>query len=334
VLIGAATQAELRSQSFRAWYATCFSEGGCEAATGDREISPPTEELRLVVERAGREAENWYLALEFLGPPPSFNRALSFSFDDGSTVTLMPRDDLRPYRAPERFYVIDPAALTVLLPAMLQGERVRIDYVDLAAEPRSYGLSLLGLAAAMLWMEEQLGVLGTPRRAAPPQDLPEAEPLPVREGAERAGVPPPVVATHLAQTGCEDPGTELMRQFEPVIEQLSQTAILYAIPCIAGAYNVAYRLYVRETGEIGGVRTLYFATYDDAHHWSGTDLLYNIEADGSRLSAFYKGRGVGDCGTAGEWTWVDTGYRLDRFAAQDECRGVPPERWPVVFPPQ
>ncbi|HEX2257408.1 MAG TPA: DUF1176 domain-containing protein [Afifellaceae bacterium] len=323
----------MRSQTFRAWRATCFSEGGCEAATGDRELTPPAEELRLVVERTSAEAPGWHVAMEFLGAPPALNRALTVRFSDGSTIVLDPRTDTRPYRAAERFYVTDPAALATLLTAMMEEERVRVDYIDVAAEPRSYSLSLQGLTAAMLWIEEQLGALGTPRRAVPPRDLPEAEPLPASEGAARAGVPPPVVTTHLAQSGCEDPGTALMSQFEPVIEQLSETAILYAIPCLAGAYNVAYRLYVRETGEIGGVRTLYFATYDDTHNWSGTDLLFNIEVDGPRLTAFYKGRGLGDCGAAGEWTWVETGYRLDRYAAQDDCEGVPPERWPVVFPP-
>jgi hypothetical protein len=341
--------ADLSSQSFRQWNAVCFSEAGCEATTADREPIPPGDNLRLVVERTGAEAPGWFVALEFLGGPPDPKRVLTFRFDDGTAVTLTPPSDLEPYRSPERFYVTDPGALSEILPAMLRGEdrrsgyvditklggaRLRVEYVDVAAEPRSYALSLEGLTAAMLWIEEELGIVGEPRRAVPPQGLPRTEPLPASEAASRAGIPPPVIATHLAQSGCEAPDTELMRQFEPIIETLSDTAILYAIPCTAGAYNVAFRLYVRETGEIGGVRTLYFATYSDTHHWSGTDLLYNIVVDGPTLTAVFKGRGPGDCGTQGEWTWVDYGYRLDRFVAQEECRGVPPERWPVVFPPR
>lgn len=348
-LVWSQAMADLRSQTFRHWHAICFSEAGCEAATGDREPTPPGENLRLVVERTAAEAPGWHLAVEFLGAPPDPKRALTFRFNDGTGVMLSPDTDMQAYRTPERFYITDPGALSELLPALveseharseyvditkLRGEHLRIEYVDVAAEPRSYQLSLEGLSAAMQWIEEQLDVVGTPREAVPPQGLPESAPLPASEAAARAGIPPPIVATHMAQSGCEDPGTDLMQQFEPVVEQVSETAILYAIPCIAGAYNVAYRLYVRETGEIGGVKTLYFATYSDTHHWSGTDLLYNISVDGQKLSAFYKGRGVGDCGTAGEWTWVDYGYRLDRFAAQEECRGVLPEDWPVVFPPR
>jgi hypothetical protein len=136
---------------------------------------------------------------------------------------------------------------------------------------------------------------------------------------------------HVAESRCEDPATELMRHFAPVIAQLSKTAILYAIPCTASAYNIAYRLYMRETGEIGGVETLYFATWSDEYGWSGTDLLFNINADGPRLSAFYKGRGFGDCGTDGQWVWRDYAFRLLRYAAQDTCEGIRPEDWPVVF---
>jgi|GEM_PF-5683544 len=136
---------------------------------------------------------------------------------------------------------------------------------------------------------------------------------------------------HVAESRCEDPDSVWMRHFAPVIAQLSKTAILYAIPCTAGAYNIAYRLYMRETGEIGGVETLYFATWSGDYGWGGTDLLFNINVDGPRLSALYKGRGLGDCGTNAQWVWRDYAFRLVRYAAQDPCEGIPTENWPVIF---
>ena len=155
--------------------------------------------------------------------------------------------------------------------------------------------------------------------------------LPPRTAEETTADLQLVLDRHIAESRCEDPATELMRNFEPVIAQLSKTAILYAIPCTAGAYNIAYRLYMRETGEIGGVETLYFATWSGEYGWGGTDLLFNIDADGPQLSAFYKGRGLGDCGTDGEWVWRDYAFRLLRYAAQDSCEGVLAENWPVIF---
>jgi hypothetical protein len=159
----------------------------------------------------------------------------------------------------------------------------------------------------------------------------KADQPPQRTAEETAADLRLVLDRHRAESLCEDPDTDLMGSFDPVIAQLSKTAILYAIPCTAGAYNVAYRLYRRETGEIGGVKTLYFATWSGEYGWGGTDLLFNIEADGPRLSAFYKGRGLGDCGTDGQWVWRDYAYRLERFAAQDTCNGVTAENWPVIF---
>ena len=140
-----------------------------------------------------------------------------------------------------------------------------------------------------------------------------------------------ILDRHRAESRCEDPASELMRSFEPIVAQLSATAILYAIPCTAGAYNIAYRLYVREIGEIGGVETLYFATWLGEYGWSGTDIVFNINAEGPALTAFYKGRGLGDCGTEGRWVWRDYAFQLLRYAAQDTCAGVTSENWPVIY---
>ena len=140
-----------------------------------------------------------------------------------------------------------------------------------------------------------------------------------------------VLDRHRVESRCEDPATELMRFIGPAIAQLSKTAILYAIPCTAGAFNVSYRLYRRETGEIGGVETLYFATWSQELGWSGTDLLLNIDADGPRLSAFSKTRSPGDCGNTAQWLWSENAYRLMRYTAQDTCAGTVDENWPVIF---
>ena len=155
--------------------------------------------------------------------------------------------------------------------------------------------------------------------------------LPPRTAEETTADLQLVLDRHIAESRCEDPATELMRHIGPVIAQLSKTAILYAIPCTVGAFNVSYRLYRRETGEIGGVETLYFATWSQEHGWGGTDLLLNIDADGPRLSAFSKTRSPGDCGNTAQWLWSDNAYRLMRYTAQDTCAGTVDENWPVIF---
>ncbi|MYZ48839.1 DUF1176 domain-containing protein [Propylenella binzhouense] len=156
--------------------------------------------------------------------------------------------------------------------------------------------------------------------------------------AEAGGIPPDstigmVLAKH-AESGCEDPGSEHMKRIPGLVSTLSPTATLFAVPCTASGPNTTYRLYVRESGEVGGLEVLKFATWTPDHGWTGTDLLYNIEIEGPRLRARFKAAPKGDCGTYAEWTWADYAYRLDRFAAEPDCRGRAVADWPIVYPPQ
>ena len=141
-----------------------------------------------------------------------------------------------------------------------------------------------------------------------------------------------VTAHHIATSACEDPESEHMRGYEALTAELNATSILYAVPCTASEENVLYRLYAHETGEIGGIRTLHFALYSHSHGWTGADLLANIEVDGPKLRALFKFDPSGQCGAAGEWSWLAFDYRLDRLAVEETCRGRAPEDWPVIYP--
>ncbi|TDI54725.1 MAG: DUF1176 domain-containing protein [Alphaproteobacteria bacterium] len=204
---------------------------------------------------------------------------------------------------------------------------------DMAPNARSQYGRIAALTVAIVLSAQtpamaQTGDAAQPLPRTAPRTAPQTAPRTVEETAADLQL---VFDRHVAESRCEDPDSVWMRHFAPVIAQLSKTAILYAIPCTAGAYNIAYRLYMRETGEIGGVETLYFATWSGDYGWGGTDLLFNINVDGPRLSALYKGRGLGDCGTNAQWVWRDYAFRLVRYAAQDPCEGIPTENWPVIF---
>ncbi len=319
------------SQTFRDWQATCFPDGGCEASTGDQGVSAAGDTLRLIVERTGADRAGWFVAIEFFHKPPRTDRAITLAFNGRPDIVLSADGGYRAYRANERFYVTDQNALQILLPAILAGEALRIDYFDVTSEARSFTLSLSGVTASLLWVESELKITGAPRIAILPSGLAAAEP-PQTDPVRDAGIPETVLAYHQRTSDCERYDEQEMQDRGSVIEPLSGTAILYALPCTAHAYNITYRLYLRQTGEIGGIRTLYFADYSTETNWAGTDLLFNIDIDGPKLSAFYKGRGLGDCGTWGEWVWQEYHFKLVRYASQTECEGIPSDRWPVVFP--
>jgi hypothetical protein len=52
------------------------------------------------------------------------------------------------------------------------------------------------------------------------------------------------------------------------------------------------------------------------------------------MSSFHKGRGIGDCGSMGEWAWTGTEFRLKAFFFKEKCDGKlfsGGKRW-QVFP--
>lgn len=94
-----------------------------------------------------------------------------------------------------------------------------------------------------------------------------------------AGIPEAVIDAHLANLTCEDLASDHMHDRAPVVGALSPVATLYAIPCVAGARETSYRLYLHETGEIGGVHPLYFAVWSPENAWMGTELLRDVRFD-------------------------------------------------------
>jgi uncharacterized protein DUF1176 len=49
------------------------------------------------------------------------------------------------------------------------------------------------------------------------------------------------------------------------------------------------------------------------------------------LTTFDKGRGLGDCGTFGEWAWDGRDFRLTRYQVMPSCAGIRVEHWPVLY---
>lgn len=81
---------------------------------------------------------------------------------------------------------------------------------------------------------------------------------------------------------------------------------------------------------------MYFADFYES--WTGTKVLFNPETSGfdprtGRLSSLYLGRGIGDCGSAGQWVWSGDLFRLIEFKAWWACEenGKSDEGWPTVY---
>lgn len=121
-----------------------------------------------------------------------------------------------------------------------------------------------------------------------------------------------------------------VRNVDIPIAALGQTAVLYALPCTVSGRTVTYRLYLRDTGEIGGLETLFFALHDPRFGWIGTDLLANVGFDdvSRTLRADYAGPSDRTCGYRAAWSWQDHAFRLESFEGPGDCRDAGnPGRW-------
>lgn len=147
-------------------------------------------------------------------------------------------------------------------------------------------------------------------------------------------LPEPVLAKHFAKSECEPLDGVLADRRWTTVAPLSENKNLYIIPCFAGAYNIAYRLYVMRNDDVKTMRTLYFANYSKSLGWYGSDTLINVSYDPETgiLTALGKGRGSGDCGNAARYRWNDFDFKMIEYRAWYRCEeSLPPEQWPVIY---
>lgn len=146
-------------------------------------------------------------------------------------------------------------------------------------------------------------------------------------------IPERVDQLHRADAECLDYDAKHMRGAR-VAAKLGKGKMLYLLPCFTGAYNVVYSVYVFDKRYPDELKRSVFAGYSDAAGWYGTDSLINARFDPrtKTLSAFEKGRGLGDCGSIPKFQWSDYGWRMIEYRYWGKCDGTHmPEDWPVIY---
>ena len=161
------------------------------------------------------------------------------------------------------------------------------------SSPQEAEFSLAGLTAALIWIDEQQGRLGSERVAsAAPYGL-----APVYAGETAApDIPLALLDRHRADPDCE-PLEELANGRDIVVDELDGGYTLYLLPCQSGAYNFGQKVYLGAGGDYFDPQ--FFADYQAGIGWTGTPYLWNADYDPATksISTFAKARGVGDCGT-------------------------------------
>ncbi len=207
-----------------------------------------------------------------------------------------------------------------------------IETVD-AAGKRTGKMSLAGSSAALLYMDEQQRRVGTvtglirkgPRPAAA---VPASPPLPIVTAAPipRGSKPVPVSRAEVRRlerdSDCvgENPGG---KPADIETSAIDGRATLVLLSCGGGAYNFSSVPWIaRREGKklrFQIARFDHLRPGDEENH--PTLVNAGWDAEKRRLTAFSKGRGIGDCGVGDEFVWDGSRFRLVHRYEMGECRG-------------
>lgn len=200
-------------------------------------------------------------------------------------------------------------------------------------------VSLRGVKAAALWIDERQARLDTPgalvRRGSRPFRQPAPAPLPAVRAASEAWAPQRAGAARIldaARSTLEAADCSRDGRGGDRLWRHRDGRWLAALDCMVGAYGVASRWLVSRDARQWQPLALDAPFIDDAVD-EGRGLLREADFDETlgTLATRMRSRGVGDCGI--ERSFVDAGSAfvlyLDR--RMPICRGVPPDRWPVAY---
>ncbi|MEP3276005.1 MAG: DUF1176 domain-containing protein [Stappiaceae bacterium] len=316
---------------FAQWQTACAPDSVCTA------YSPALSgtNARIQFDRDIDNGEAWSVGFSLPAPFPDQSRPVQISIDGSAGIVLTPQSGFALYGDGGALYVKAGRTTAELFGKLKRGNRTRLSYIDVTGAPHDFDFSLDGLSASLLFIAEQQGYDQVGQDIAAPQHLVEQVKQDDAKLIAEQGIPDLLYERHVNGSDCEDPDSTRLSSMQPLIAPLSPVTTLYAIPCTVHAYNITYRLYTVDRGEIGGISPLYFATYSRKFGWSGTDLLFNISYDeaSASLSAFYKGRGLADCGNSGLWKWDEYAFRMISFRSHETCDGTSnSDKWEKVFP--
>ncbi|WP_370676959.1 DUF1176 domain-containing protein [Pleomorphomonas sp. PLEO] len=291
----------------------------------------PDKASVFVLSRSPETRARWTVLISTLGVLADRDRPVALSVDNGVDITLRPVSDYVPFVNPSDYYIVSPSALDRLMLQVQRGHVLRFSFIDLAGVAHTDRFPLDGLMPALNEVDRQQGHIAGDRRAGPPIGLPEAPDVDVAAHLAAAGVPPRLLELHLASTACEAPDAADIADAKPLIAPLSETATLYAIPCFRNASGLASRLYLIESGEIGGMSPLVFAGFSDRLGWYGVDVLSGVAYDPASRRLDATGTDDRGCAFRGSWTFTDTAFRLDHLSAATDC-GATATSWKDVYP--
>lgn len=201
-------------------------------------------------------------------------------------------------------------------------------------------IPLAGAAASLLFIDEfQKRVGHTDALTAKGDKAPN--PAPPLSDIRRFSDFPEAVRARFAAGGECGETEEAMLDGNALAHKLADEQTLYVTPCgMGGAYNMPYAVMV---DVYGTVSSLAFPVMQEGAP-SAVTTAYNLSYDheAGTFSGFFKGRGVGDCGTASSWKFAEGAMGPQLVLVEESFRDCPseiednensdPASWPKSWP--
>ncbi len=301
-------------QTFQDWTVGCDNGGACQAVALADLSDDPVQRMPMSIRReAGGDAD----PLVSIQLPEGESAAFSV---DGRRlpIRLMPLNGA---------LVVHPADLPALVAVIRSAQELRV--VDTGGRPIGT-VSLAGATAALRWMDEAQGRIGTvtaltDRGERPATTVPAPRPLPeVRLPPETQASPIELDAARIRrvrqQVNCSV--DEVGGPDEHSTVALDERRTLVMLACGTGAYNLAIVPMIAERR--GNDIAVTPALFDLAELNEDGQSLTNAEYHhGERMiTTFYRGRGIGDCGERSHYAWDGQRLRLVMREIMTECRGA------------
>ncbi|MDH6234339.1 hypothetical protein M2281_004957 [Mesorhizobium soli] len=222
-----------------------------------------------------------------------------------------------------------------LLDALRNASKLEITYKSGAGEGRST-FSLSGLVGALMFTDEAQGRLKA-KDALQVTGEGTSPTIDVREISSMADVPEAIRGRFKDSGSCSfyDESQFGDGGFDAAV---GEDLRLLALPCgDPGAYNQPFAVFIDRGGEIDRLALPDMSDEGPTTVWQA----WNIDWDQSAkvMTAFFKGRGLGDCGSWNKWKLRTEGdgpaFVLLEARSKGECDGEyggGPEKWPALWP--
>lgn len=306
-------------KAFGDWVVACDNVHACEMTSlmpGDGMSSEGDEYGAVALSLARRAGPAAMFDAEFQFSVPKVT-SVRIQVDGRVVATGAVRNDQLRFTGAEATRIVD---------ALTKGRQLTVSD---SANTLIGLVSLRGSTAALRFIDAEQGRADTVTAAVAKGKKPAtaaaiAPAVPVipsvRVGGKPAAIGPALVQAMGAASECESEFAEGPPKVEG--HAIGGGKTLALLPCGAGAYNFMTVPFL-----ISGGGKPVLAQFDFAPGMSeaGANMPMLVNADWDpktgRLSSYSKGRGLGDCGSAEEYVWDGTRFRLVEARQMIECRG-------------